>query len=399
MKTDFATDILKYCRSRQEAMIRVLADLAKIETPSREPEAQEAIFGILDQHLKRLKYFTLRVPGNRTGGYLFARPRDRKHDVAIQLLIGHCDTVWPTGTLDTMHLIKSADILKGPGVFDMKAGLTEILFALRALLDLDLRPEVLPVVLINSDEEIGSRETTIAIRRLARIADRAYVMEPPLGLDGRLKTARKGLGRFTLTVHGRPAHAGLNPGQGASAILELSYQIQQLFKMNDTKRGISVNVGMIEGGVSPNVVAPLSSAVVDVRAMTQTDADEVTRRIHALKPLNSDTTLTIEGAFGRPPMAPTTRNQALWAAAKHAGNRIGLQLQQATAGGGSDGNTTSLYCPTLDGLGAVGDGAHAEHEFIYVNRLSERTALLVLLLMLPPMNVEHLQKSHQHATV
>ena len=188
-----------------------------------------------------------------------------------------------------------------------------------------------------------------------------------------LKTARKGIGRYTLTIKGRTrTRRALDPGKGASAIVELSYQIQQLFALNDHDRGITVNVGMIEGGISPNVVAPESKAVIDVRVLTHADAEEIEARISALKPQNPATEITVEGSIGRPPMERTPRNQQLWAAARDAGGKLGLDLLESTAGGGSDGNTTSLYCATLDGLGTVGDGAHAPHE-IYLHGQTDRT--------------------------
>jgi glutamate carboxypeptidase len=323
------------------------------------------------------------MPGKQTGGYLFARPSKRRREQPLQLMVGHCDTVWEIGTIEEMPLEQTREQMKGPGIFDMKAGLTQMAFALQAIRDLNLKTTLCPVALINSDEEIGSRESTPAIRRLAKIAKRAYILEPPLGLEGKLKTARKGLGRFTLLVKGRAAHAGLDPGKGASAIVELSHQIQNLFALNDPQRGITVNVGMIEGGVSPNVVAPQSKAVVDVRVLSLADAEYITHRIHSLKPVLPDTELEIDGAIGRPPMEKTARNRLLWALARTEALKMGLDVEEATAGGGSDGNTTSLYTATLDGLGATGDGAHAAHEFIFVDKLIERTALLTLLLMAP----------------
>jgi glutamate carboxypeptidase len=365
-------------------MVALLGELVELESPSREPAAQEPILSRLAWELTALDFTPLRVPGRRTGGYLYARPAQRRKHQPLQLLIGHCDTVWRRGTLTGMPLRRQNGELRGPGVFDMKAGLTQICFALEALRALDLEPPVCPVVLINSDEEIGSIESTAAIVRLAKIAGRAFVLEPPLGPEGLLKTARKGIGRFTLSVKGRAAHAGLDPEKGASAILELSHQVQQLFALNDPERGITVNVGMIEGGVSANVVAPESRAVIDVRVRTQTDADYITGRIHALRPAYPGTELRIEGSVGRPPLERTPRNRRLWQLALTAAGELGLEIGEGLAGGGSDGNTTSQYTATLDGLGAPGDGAHADHEFIVVEQFVERTALLAMLLLAEP---------------
>jgi glutamate carboxypeptidase len=274
--------------------------------------------------------------------------------------------------------------LHGPGVYDMKAGLAQLIFALKALSALRLTPTVRPVVFINSDEEIGSPESTRHIQRLARGADRALIVEPALGPEGRIKTARKGVGRYTVRIRGQAAHAGLEPGAGASAILELSHIIQKLFAMNDASRGITVNVGMVDGGLRPNVIAPESTAVVDVRVPTQADAELIEIRIRSLTVETPGTTIEVEGGIGRPPLERTKRNRALWESARGVAQRLGIELKDGTAGGASDGNTTSLYAPTLDGLGAVGGGAHASHEFIYVDRLVERTALLALILLEPP---------------
>jgi glutamate carboxypeptidase len=277
--------------------------------------------------------------------------------------------------------------LQGPGMYDMKAGLAQLIFGLKALQALKLTPKVRPVVFINSDEEIGSRESTRYIKRLARGADRALVLEPALGPEGALKTARKGVGTFTVRVHGKAAHAGLERSAGTSAIFELSHVIQKLFAMNDASRGITVNVGMVDGGLRPNVVAPESTAVVDVRVLTKRDAEDIETRIRALTDTPAGATLEIEGGIGRPPMERTEGNRTLWESARRIAEELGIALSEDTAGGGSDGNTTSLYTPTLDGLGAVGGGAHAHHEFVYLNRLAERAALLALLLLEPPLAV------------
>ena len=214
--------------------------------------------------------------------------------------------------------------------------------------------------------------------------NRVFVLEPSLGPDGRLKTTRKGIGRFTVKVKGKAAHAGLDPERGASAILELSHVVQALFALNDPENGITVNVGTIEGGLRPNVVAPESKAVVDVRVETQKDAEFIESRIHGLEPSVPGTVLEVDGRIGRPALEPTPRNRELWHLAEGLSGELGLDLQEGLAGGGSDGNTTSLYTATLDGLGPVGDGAHAPHEFLYVEETLERTALLTLLLLAPP---------------
>ena len=362
-------------------MIGFLKDLVELESPSHDPGAQWPILNMLCAEFEKLNFHAQAQPGQKTGGFLFARPNTRDKAKKIQLLIGHCDTVWDKKTLLKMPIASVNGTLTGPGVYDMKAGLTQIIFALRGIESLKLNMPLCPVVLINSDEEIGSVESGQTIKRLARISDRAYVMEPPLGLDGKLKTARKGIGRFTLIVEGKAAHAGLDPTKGVNAIVELSHLVQILYGMNDFERGITVNVGTIEGGISPNVVAPRSQAVVDVRVETVADGEYITKKIHGLKAQSPDVRLKIRGGIGRPPMEKTERNQNLWKLAKTNAEELGLNLDQGTAGGGSDGNTTSQYTATLDGLGTTGDGAHALHEHILIDHLPERTALLAMLLL------------------
>lgn len=381
MTANIATEVLGYFKERNSEMVRFLETLVQYESPSHRPKAQRILLKILGKKLESLGFYTCYVPGKKTGGFLFARPRRRDRNKPLQLVLGHCDTVWEKKTISKMPIVKSDGKMTGPGIYDMKAGLTQIVFALQALQEMHLKQHLTPVVLINSDEEIGSRESQHIIKRLAKITERAFVMEPPLGIEGKLKTARKGIGRFTITVTGKAAHAGLDPGKGINAIVELSHQVQKLFAMNDFERGITVNIGTIQGGISPNVVAPESKAVVDVRVLNNEDGAYITEQIFNLQPTISNVVLKVEGGIGRPPMERTGRNQKLWQLAKTNGSLLGLDLQEATAGGGSDGSTSSMYTATLDGLGTTGDGAHAAHEFIFLDQLAERTALLTMLLI------------------
>ena len=381
MTTNIAKEILAYFKARNDNMVEFLENLIRYESPSSNPKAQKVLLEFLGNKLKSLGYFTNYVPGKKTGGYLYARPLHRDRKKPLQLLLGHCDTVWEKNTLVKMPISKKNSKMTGPGIYDMKAGLTQLIFSLQAIHQMSLNASLNPVIIINSDEEIGSRESQHIIKRLAKISDRAFVLEPPLGYEGKLKTARKGLGRFTITVTGKAAHAGLDPGKGVNAIVELSHQIQRLFAMNDFDKGITVNVGTIQGGISPNVVAPESKAVVDVRVLNKEDGELITEQIYGLQPSIPDVEIKVEGGIGRPPMERTARNQKLWQLAKTKALLLGLDLEDATAGGGSDGNTTSTYTATLDGLGTTGDGAHAIHEFIFLDQLPERTALLTLLLL------------------
>jgi glutamate carboxypeptidase len=336
---------------------------------------------MLTAELEALDLEVEHLPAEQSGGHLLARTPGAGNDA--QLLIGHCDTVWPVGTLNDMPLEIDGDRMRGPGVYDMKAGLTQIIFALQALREVGVTPTLAPVVFINSDEEVGSRESKPYIMDLARQVERAFVLEPSLGPSGKLKTARKGVGRFTLTVKGKAAHAGLDPDAGASAIFELSFLIQQLFALNDRDQGVTVNVGMIDGGLRPNVVAPSSTATVDVRVLHQEDVPRIEEAIHNLRPSTPGVEIEIDGRIGRLPLEHTDRNRTLWKLAQECGDSLGILLDEGTAGGGSDGNHTSVHTATLDGLGAVGDGAHAKHEYIDIEATLDRTALLALLIATP----------------
>jgi glutamate carboxypeptidase len=265
----------------------------------------------------------------------------------------------------------------------MKGGLVQTVFALRYLRQSGCPMPCRPVLLLNCDEEIGSPDSRPHIERLARVAARAFVMEPSYGPGGSLKTGRKGVGRFKLRVSGVASHAGLDPGSGASAILELSQQVERLFALNDPDRGVTVNVGTIDGGMRPNIVAPEASAEIEARVVTSEDATAVERAIRGLTPTAERVSLEVEGGFTRPPLEPTPRNLVLWEAALGFADRLGLPLEEARVGGASDGNFASQFTATLDGLGAVGDGAHAEHEHLVIRHLPERAALLACLLSLP----------------
>lgn len=360
-----------------------LRRLTEAESPSREARAGRHVRGLLERMLADVGYTVRHTREGSTAGHLLARPLSRKGRRA-QLLLGHFDTVWPGGTIGAMPFVVEGRLIRGPGVFDMKGGIVEAVLALRALDHFGLEPPLEPVLFLNSDEEIGSRHSGRYVRMLARRVERVFVLEPALGPEGRLKTARKGVSRYTLTVTGRAAHPGLDPEAGASAILELAILVQKLFDLNDPERGITVNVGTIDGGLQPNVVAPRSRAVVDVRVPTAADGERLDRTIRALAPATQGTRISVEGGPGRPPLETTARNRELWLLACEAACALGVPIAQGVAGGGSDGSTTSRFTATLDGLGAVGDGAHASHEYLDLDRTLERAALLALLVMAPP---------------
>jgi len=388
MNAALSDRILSHIQQQQPALIDLLQHMVDTDSPSAQPDSHRLIRSVLSDELQQVGFRVTTLSCNNSHHHIYARPKERQKDKPIQLLIGHYDTVWPLGTANHRPFTVDENIARGPGVFDMKGGLVQIIFALKTINELGLELPLVPVVFMNSDEEIGSRTSTRYVRALSQRSKRAFVMEPAMGEEGALKTERKGIGKFTITVHGKAAHAGLDPEAGASAILELSHVIQTLFGLNDAEKGISVNVGTIDGGLQPNVIAAHSQAVVDVRVPTVADGDRIEKIIHDLEPVTPGVRLTIEGGIGRPSMELTPRNNALWLQARELGKDIGIDLQCVRAGGGSDGNTTSQYTATLDGLGPVGHGAHAEHEFLYLDRTLERTALLTLLMLSPATNGE-----------
>ncbi len=385
MARSVSDQVIDHIRSQQPLLIELLRELTDAESPSKHPNIHDRVRTSLVTMFSDIDFHVHEVGMPEGPHHLYARPMNRHKGLPMQLVVGHYDTVWPVGTLAERPFTVDGNIIRGPGVFDMKGGIVQLLLAMRTIRNLRLDLPVTPVVFINSDEEIGSRSSTRFIKQLARRANRAFVLEPAMGDDGIIKTERKGIGRFTVTVHGKAAHAGLDPEGGASAILELSHVIQKLFALNDPDAGVTVNVGTIDGGIQPNVIAPHSTCVIDVRVPTVAAGEAIHNAIHTLEPETPGVRLRIEGAIGRPSMEATPRNQALWAHAKKLGADMGLELTSARAGGGSDGNTTSQYTATLDGLGPVGDGAHAEHEFLYIDKTLERAALLALLLISPPL--------------
>ncbi|MCP5089956.1 MAG: M20 family metallopeptidase [Gammaproteobacteria bacterium] len=385
MSATTASRVLDHVMGQASALTSLTRALVQAESPSAQPEIHDEVRRVLRLALASAGYDSRETGVPENPRHVFAVPAERPKGRPSQLLLGHYDTVWPVGTLDDRPFTVDGNVIHGPGSFDMKGGLAQIVLALRAIRELELETPVVPIVFVNADEEIGSHTSTRYIRWLAQHADRALVMEPALGDRGDIKTERKGIGRFTITVYGKAAHAGLDPEGGASAILELSHVIQTLFALNDVERGVTVNVGTVDGGIQPNVIAPHSKAVVDVRVPTAAAGDEIERVIHSITPIMNGVRLHIDGKIGRPSMESTPRNRQLWELAKQAGEELGLPLHQTRAGGGSDGNTASQFTATLDGLGPVGDGAHAIHEHLLIDKTLERAALLTMLLTAPRM--------------
>lgn len=321
-------------------------------------------------------------PGGRFGSVLLAEMNlpGRKKDGQV-LALGHSDTVWSIGTLRSMPFRQGGGRLWGPGVLDMKAGIAFFLFAVQGLRDLDMPVPSKVLLQLNPDEEVGSEASRSLTEKYAAQSKAVLVLEPGTGLDGKLKTARKGVGDFTLTVKGRAAHAGVDFSAGASAITELARQIDHIAGFTQVQKGITVNPGVISGGTRTNVVAAEAQAEIDIRILRLKDAPALEKRFRALKPYDARCTLEIAGGLNRPPMERSAGIVKLFRLAQKLGQDLGVNLEESLTGGGSDGNfTAALGIPTLDGLGGVGEGAHASNESILVERMADRTALLGKLL-------------------
>ena len=368
--------VLSVAEQQLQETVETIETLVRLESPSTDKAAVDRCGRVLADMLRGLGAEVDLLRQSRRGDHVRARLPGGGPPV---LLLGHFDTVWPTGTLDRMPLRRDGDRLYGPGIFDMKAGIGIAIAAMKALRATDT-PHGAVTMLWTTDEEIGSHSSRDEIEAEASRSRAVLVLEPALP-GGALKTARKGCGEFRLTVHGVSAHAGLDPGKGASAIHELAGQIAEIERLQDLSRGISVNVGVIAGGTRPNVVAEEASATIDVRAPTRAGADAVDAALRALQPRRQGTRLTIEGGFERPPMERGPAVVELFSRASRVASSLGRALAEGSAGGGSDGNFTAARgVPTLDGLGAVGDGAHAAHEHVEISALPWRAALLAGLL-------------------
>ena len=376
--------ILAYFQEKQPAILETIRELVEEETPSDDKPRLDAFIGRLAERFARLGAQVERIPVAERGDHLrvtFADPRFVAHpQERPALILCHYDTVWPVGSLATHPFrVDEAGKAYGPGIFDMKSSLALVEGALQAVQELGLTLPRPVVLLVTSDEEVGSPTSRALIEEEARRAAYVLVLESPLP-GGVLKTARKGTGTFVLTVQGRAAHAGVEPERGVSAIQELAHQILRLHSLTDMEKGTTVNVGVVRGGTRPNVVAPSAEAVIDVRAWSQEEADRLAQAITGLEPVDPRAQLRIRGGWNRLPLERKV-TQGLFRQAQAIGQELGLDLQEGGTGGASDGNLTgALGVPTLDGLGVPGHGAHADHEHILVDEIPGRAALLLALL-------------------
>jgi glutamate carboxypeptidase len=364
---------LPFCESERSWLIETIEALVRCESPATDKAAVDRCASELETRLAGIGGQVRRLPQRSAGDHIRAEFGQGPSQV---LLLGHFDTVWRVGQLSEMPLCVIDGRLHGPGVYDMKAGIAIGMLAIRALLS---RPPVTLgriVMLLTSDEETGSDSSRAMLEDEARRSQAVLVLEPSLP-GGAVKTQRKGCGEFLLKVRGVAAHAGTDPRQGASAIEELGHQIQALERIQDPSRGVTVNVGTVGGGTRTNVVAAEAWAGIDVRIAFAADAPRIESAIRGLQTVIPGTSLEITGAIDRPPMERSPAVLALYGKAREVATTLGRSLGEGGTGGGSDGNfTAALGVPTLDGLGAVGAGAHAADEHVVVSELAWRAALV-----------------------
>ncbi len=377
--------LLKEMIRQEPEMIRMLRRFVKAESPSTDPSAVNRFGKIVAEAASPFSREVREVGSSRkfrTGNHLkiTVRPPGSRRSGQV-LLLGHLDTVWPLGTLKQMPFRISCGRAYGPGAFDMKGGIVQGFFAVRNLLDLGIPLKKKVVFLLTSDEEIKSPSSRALVEAEARKSDAVLVLEPSLGPRGSLKTSRKGIGEFQLQVEGRAAHSGLDPDEGASAILEIAKQIITVQSFEDKHSSVTINTGLISGGSRTNVVPEQAEATIEVRIVHQEDQQRVEKKLRSLKPVDRRTKLTVSGGFIRPPFEKNPQTAELFQHARKLAKSLGISLSQASVGGGSDGNfTAAVGIPTLDGLGAVGDGAHANHEHVVIDEMPRRAALLAHLI-------------------
>ncbi|HWR17409.1 MAG TPA: M20 family metallopeptidase [Terriglobales bacterium] len=373
-----ASPLVAWLQQREREIVGTIREMVKRESPSSDKQAVDALGAWLAERFRAAGATVTMHPAVKYGDHLQA---DFPGEGERVLLLGHFDTVWDVGTLKTMPWREEKGRLWGPGVLDMKTGIAQMLFAVEALRAVRGHLPRPVTVLLVTDEEVGSGSSRRITERVAKDCAAVLVLEPSFGLHGALKTARKGVGAFIVTVIGVASHAGLDFEKGASAILELSRQLLKVAEFPDVEQGITVNPGVIRGGTRNNVIAAEASANIDVRITKLAQASEIEKKIRGLIAVDRRCKIMVEGGLNRPPLERTEAVARLFGIAKKAGAELGLSLDEAAVGGGSDGNfTAALEIPTLDGLGAPGEGAHAVNESVLVEQIVPRTALLARLI-------------------
>ena len=372
---------LRLLKPRLPQMLAALRRFVNAESPSLEKTAADRCCGVIAEEWNKHGARAERIAQKHRGDLLRITHAPGKSPLSGQLLVlGHYDTVYSAGTLAKMPFRLQGGKAYGPGTFDMKVGIVQALFALQALQQAEIPVRKRLVFLWTSDEEVGSESSRKFFETEARRSDAVFVLEPSFGPRGLLKTARKGVGEAELIVHGRASHAGLAPQEGVNAIHELARQLARIEKWNDLRLGVTINAGIIEGGTRTNVIPERARVVLDLRALRVSDMRSLEERLRDLRPLENGARLEVTGGFDRPPLEHRM-SAPLFARAQMIAKQMDLSLDECTAGGGSDGNfTAALGIPTLDGLGAVGDGAHSSREHVVIRTMPQRAALLAALL-------------------
>ena len=364
--------LLAHARASQKSIIALIRELVECESPSDNRDALDRFVSLMEDVVAPMAKVRIlphghmraefRLPGAKQSGQILA--------------LGHSDTVWPMGTLRSMPFRQENGRLWGPGVLDMKSGLAFFVFAMRALRELDIPVAKKVVLQINSDEEVGSGTSRALTEEAARKSDCVLVLEPGTGLAGKLKTARKGVGAYRVSVRGKASHAGVDFEAGASAIVELARQIERIEKFTDLKRGVTVNPGVISGGTRSNVVAAEAQAEIDMRVARLKDSAGLDRKFQALRPFDKRCAIEVTGGMNRPPMERSRGIRELFGRARGLAREIGVEVEESSTGGGSDGNFTAAHTATLDGLGVDGKGAHTHYEQLYISSIEPRARLL-----------------------
>jgi glutamate carboxypeptidase len=380
--------LLAGARRKLPALLELAQRLVRVESPSDDKAAVDACVAMAAEYAKslggRVKLHRQKLIGDvlevRFGPKTKSGSKARAGGLKPVLMLGHLDTVWPLGTLKTMPCRVSEGRLWGPGTLDMKAGVAMAFTAVEMLAEAGMLQREI-VLLLNTDEELGSTISRPITERLAAASEAVFVLEPAQGLA--YKTARKGTGNWRIEIKGVAAHAGVDFEKGASAILELARVVATVSGFTDLKRGLTVSVGLAGGGSKTNVIPAEAWAEVDGRIVRASDGRRIERKFAGLKPVDERCSLAVTGGINRPPMERTRGTVKLYRQARGLAAELGFQLDEAATGGGSDGNFTSaLGIPTLDGMGAVGEGAHARHESIVLEHLAPRTALLAGMMLL-----------------
>ncbi len=377
METD---PFLRHARKNQKAIVGLIREFVECESPSDSPSDVNRFVDLLSARVRDIAQVRT-FDGGAFGKHMrveFTLPGRKKEGQILAL--GHSDTVWTLGTLRTMPFLEKKGRLWGPGALDMKAGLAFFIFAMRALRELEVPVSKKVVMQVNSDEEVGSETSRPLTEDAARSSVAVLVLEPGTGLEGKLKTARKGVGDYTIVVRGKASHAGVDFANGANAIVEMARQLERIAGFTKLDQGVTVSPGVIQGGTRSNVVPAECRAEIDIRAPRDRDRVYLEKKFASLKPFDKRCSVEVAGGLNRPPMERSAGVRKLYRTAEKLALDLGVALQESSTGGGSDGNfTAALGVPTLDGLGAVGEGAHAPNESLLINRIADRTALLAKL--------------------